>query len=152
MDHVGHRFQPAHPVAGLALPHLHPATTRAKSPSRFLIPTAPAITLRQSILTFNSPGKSRSVNPTGLSHLLLPATLYTTFGTGSVRYTLARIRGIEHHQLLSLQPSLRPTAHEYRSSLCLLKTAEAHTIIRRRDGKTFHPDSKDGLAVAYLLL
>ena len=37
----------------------------------------------------------------------------------------ARIRGIEHHQLLSLQPSLRPTAHEYRSFLCLLKTAEA---------------------------
>ena len=38
----------------------------------------------------------------------------------------ARIRGIEHHQLLSLQPSLRPTAHEYRSLLCLLKPAEAH--------------------------
>ena len=65
-------------------PHLHPATTQAKSPSRFLIPTAPAITLHQSIPTFNSPGKSRSVNPTGLSHLLLPATLYTTFGTGSI--------------------------------------------------------------------
>ena len=47
-----------------------------KSPSRFLIPTAPAITLRQSIPTFNSPGKSRSVNPTGLSHLLLPTTYY----------------------------------------------------------------------------
>ena len=30
-----------------------------------------------------APGKSRSVNPTGLSHLLLPATLYITFGTGS---------------------------------------------------------------------
>ena len=36
----------------------------------------------------------------------------------------ARIRGIEHPQLLSLQPSLRPTAHEYRSFLCLLKTAD----------------------------
>ena len=57
--------------------------TRAKSPSRFLIPTAPAITLRQSIPTFNSPGKSRSVNPTGLTHLLLPATLYTTSETSS---------------------------------------------------------------------
>ena len=79
----GHSFQPAHPVAGLALPRLHPATPRAESPSRFLIPTGPAVTLHQSIATFDSPGKSRSVNPTGLSHLLLPATLYITFGTGS---------------------------------------------------------------------
>ena len=45
-------------------------------------------------------------------------------GKFAVQYTLARIRGIEHHQLLSLQPSLRPTAHEYRSFLCLLETAE----------------------------
>ena len=30
-------------------------------------------------------------NPTGLSHLLLPATLYIIFGTGSVRYTLAHL-------------------------------------------------------------
>ena len=39
-------------------------------------------------------------------------------------FNQARIRGIEHPQLLSLQPSLRPTAHEYRSFLCLLKTAD----------------------------
>ena len=70
-------------MAGLALPRLHLATPRAESPSRFLIPTGPAVTLHQSIATFDSPGKSRSVNPTGLSHLLLPATLYITFGTGS---------------------------------------------------------------------
>ena len=44
------------------------------------------------IPTFNSPGKSRSVNPTGLSHLLLPTTLYTTFGTGSIRYVQAHQR------------------------------------------------------------
>ena len=83
VDHVGHRLQPAHSLADLALPRLHPATPRAESPSRFLILTAPAVTLHQSIATFNSPGKSRSANPTGLSHLLLPATLYITSGTGS---------------------------------------------------------------------
>ena len=83
VDRIGHRFQPAHPVAGLALPLLHPATPRAESPSHFLIPTGPAITLRQSIATFNSPGKGCSTNPTGLIQLLLPPTLYITFGTGS---------------------------------------------------------------------
>ena len=51
-----------------------------------LIPTAPVIIFRQSIATFNSPGKSRSVNPTGLIKLLLPATLYITSETGSVEY------------------------------------------------------------------
>ena len=44
----------------------------------------------------------------------------------------ARIRGIEHPQLLSLQPSLRPTAHEYRSFLCLLKTADPEMGITLR--------------------
>ena len=62
-----------------------------ESPSRFLIPTAPAVTLHQSIATFDSPGKSRSVNPTGLSHLLLPVTLYITFGTGSGSQTSNRV-------------------------------------------------------------
>ena len=66
LDRTGHNFLHAHPVADLALPRLHPATPRAESPSRFLIPTAPAVTLHQSIATFDSPGKSRSVNPTGL--------------------------------------------------------------------------------------
>ena len=51
-----------------------------------LIPTAPVIIFRQSIATFNSPGKSRSVNPTGLIQLLPPATLYITSETGSVEY------------------------------------------------------------------
>ena len=51
-----------------------------------LIPTAPVTIFRQSIATFNSPGKSRSVNPTGLIQLLLPATLYITSETGSVEY------------------------------------------------------------------
>ena len=46
VGHVGHSFQPAHPVAGLALPRLRPATPRAESPPRFLILTAPVITLR----------------------------------------------------------------------------------------------------------
>ena len=46
----------------------------------------------------------------------------------------ARIRGIEHPQLLSLQPSLRPTAHEYRSFLCLLKTADPG-LGRKRQGQ-----------------
>ena len=92
VDRTGHRFQPAHPVAGLALPLLQPATPRAESPSHFLIPTGRAITLRQSIATFNSPGKGCSINPTGLIQLLLPPTLYITFGTGSVQYTLAHHR------------------------------------------------------------
>ena len=81
--HTRQRVLRLNAVADLALPRLHPATPRAESPSRFLIPTAPAVTLHQSIATFDSPGKSRSVNPTGLSHLLLPVTLYITFGTGS---------------------------------------------------------------------
>ena len=95
-QHPDHNFQHAHPVADLALPRLHPATPRAESPSRFLIPTAPAVTLHQSIATFDSPGKSRSVNPTGLSHLLLPVTLYITFGTGSDLggFTLVNLKGV----------------------------------------------------------
>ena len=46
VDHVDHSFQPAHPVAGLALQRLRPAIPRAESPPRFLILTAPVITLR----------------------------------------------------------------------------------------------------------
>ena len=48
----------------------------------------------------------------------------------------ARIRGIEHPQLLSLQPSLRPTAHEYRSFLCLLKTADPGLGCHRQRRRT----------------
>ena len=83
VDRTGHRFQPAHPVAGPGAP----APSASYPTGRISIP------LPDPNWAGNHPSpihrhlqlsrQGLSINPTGLIQLLLPPTLYITFGTGS---------------------------------------------------------------------